>query len=302
MTRPLSTNLARASTPKKNKPKPKFPKRKNPKYLRSTEAAWTLVREADVYRSLIRTGIIYWNLDRQIPHEDARQLATISAFQSALRWNPAKHPDFFIHAIHEMKSCWREITEMSSVVHVPAYMVEALERRGKWLKKNPTKEPKDFFASKSFAQFIERTKCDPEEVRNNLPRAALALHSISEFDAFNSVVSATAQEKAQAKYVLQKMPKDTSGNFASSGLSIQERYTLIEAVGRAANVALRTLDARGRKILSMRFGINGYKREHEWGEIGKAFGFSKQRAAKLGLGLIKSLKKDAQLFEVWEEL
>lgn len=315
MKRELSANLAKA-TPKalfphnrkkllSKKPIPESSpkKRKNASvFIRSRNEAWDLVTKNESERNLIHTGIRFWKLDSRIPYEDAYQIGTLSVFNSALRWDAHKSEDFFSYALSQMQSCWREVEYLGETAHIPAYMREAKTRMNKWLAANPEKTKEDFFASKNFKNFVKRNGCDSKSIEANIGRVGPDARPTDGHAVFNSATPHSNEERAVYAKVLFERGGYTSEIANNAGFLFQEKVVIANTISGAVKSALKAVDTRSRKILSMRYGLNGSAREHQWKEIGAAHKITKQGAEQAAAKAIKKLGVDACLFEVWEEI
>ena len=310
MKRELPTN---SSKPRKNPPnkRPRPFARKGPapqERLRSSEAAWRMVIDAEEKEGLCRKGVRRWHLDKFIPREDALQLARISAVESAMRWDPSKKTSFFSYAIDNMQGCRRDVYPYIETVHIPYYMREASEFMNKWLGAHPGKTREDFFASDDFVSLAESKTCTPENIEDGLRRMEKAHFPLHGETAFNSFSSSDEEDRWEAGKIIREMGKEDSGFNNGTELLPPEQTVLLRTLSSNLKSALRKLDRRKRnnvpmgKVLSMRFGLNGYRRGRELWEIAEKFGFTKQRAHTIVKTALEMLEKDPRLKRINTEL
>ncbi|MBD3389991.1 hypothetical protein GF415_03495 [Candidatus Micrarchaeota archaeon] len=310
MQRELPTNPSKArKNSRDQKPRPFARKGPAPQErLRSSETAWKMVMDAEEKEGLCHKGVRRWHLDKFIPSEDALQLARISAVESAMKWDPSEKTSFSKYALDNMRSCWREVYPYIETVHIPYYMREALEFMNKWLESNPGKTREDFFASNDFIFLAESKKCTPASIEDGIRRMKRAHFPLHGETAFNSFSSSDEGERWEAKTIMREMDKGDSGFNNGTELLPPEQAVFHNALSSALKSALRKLDIKKSnrvpmgKVISMRFGMNGYKRMRELREIAERFGFTKQRAHTVVKTALEMLEKDPRLRRINMEL
>lgn len=228
-------------------------------------------------------------LSLYLPYPEAEQIARLSIYKSSFRWDGSG--SFREYAIRNSIECWRMVYQESERIHVSAYLRAQAEHYSKWKSKNPDG------SFEEYASVHEIPKGKRESLREGFPK-----HMGSLFPTGSGKVR---PENGSCPEPMELAQASLSNSLAlphAHGMGFQnpEESLSYFQLKREAYGLLKLVSKKEKKIVSMYFGLNGFK-PHLFSQIGEKYNVSKQRIEQIVSGALKKLAKKSEARRLFEE-
>ncbi|MBD3397467.1 sigma-70 family RNA polymerase sigma factor [Candidatus Micrarchaeota archaeon] len=257
-----------------------------PNPLRGSEDANRIMEE---HLELVPLIIRKRSLTRHISYVEAEQLARISLLKSAFKWDGKR--DFRKYAMKNSMDTWRGVYREAETVFVPAYIRSEAEAYSAWSNQNP---------SGTFEEYAEERGIpvkDRDFLKKVIPRHRGSLSALK-----------TGKPKSPEEGAMEAMESNPlrlsrhSEHYLSGKEAGETPLEALEAsqFREATHALLGFLPERQRRIVSMHFGLNGFK-PLRLSEIAQEYGISKQRVSQIILHSLKGISDNPEARKIVQD-